>query len=200
MNAQCAGKPTWCDPGFYPISERLVDGFDASINDILLVDVGGGLGHNLQELRKKHPLLPGKLILQDCQKVVSAIPPDSQIIFESMSHDIFTPQPVKHARAYYLNSMLHGWSDDDCIQILINVKSALKYGYSKVLLNEIVVSESRASLSATSMDQLVLVLGARRVRTELQWRDLLERVRLRVLSFWTYPGAAESLIEAELAY
>ena len=116
-----------------------------------------------------------------------------------MPHDFFTPQPVKHARAYYLHSVLHDLADDDCVRVLANLKPALKHGYSKVLLNEIVVLETHASLSATSMDQLVLVLGAMRERTESQWRDLLQQAGLRVVSVWTYPGAAESLIEAELA-
>ena len=199
MSAYRAGKPTWCDPGFYPISERLVEGFDASISDVLLVDVGGGLGRDLQELREKHPLVPGKFILQDRPDVISTIPSDSQIIFKSMFHDFFTQQPVKHARAYYLHSVLHNRGDDDCVRILTNLKPALKSGYSKILLNEIVVLESHASLSATSMDQLALVLGAMRERTELQWRDLLQRAGFRVVSLWTYPGVAEGLIEAELA-
>jgi hypothetical protein len=199
MSAYRAGKPTWCDPGFYPISERLVEGFDVSMSDVLLVDVGGGLGRDLQELREKHPLVPGKLILQDRPEVISTIPADSKIIFQSMSHDFFTPQPVKHARAYYLHSVLHNRGNDDCVRILNNLKPALKSGYSKILLNEIVVLESHASLSATSMDQLALVLGTMHERTELQWRDLLQRAGLRVVSLWTYPGVAEGLIEAELA-
>lgn len=199
MNAYRSGKPTWCDPGFYPISERLVGGFDASISDVLLVDIGGGRGRDLEELREKHPLVPGKFILQDRQDVINSIPADSKTIFHSMPHDFFTPQPVKHARAYYLHSVLHDLADDDCVRVLANLKPALKHGYSKVLLNEIVVLETHASLSATSMDQLVLVLGAMRERTESQWRDLLQQAGLRVVSVWTYPGAAESLIEAELA-
>ena len=115
MSAYRAGKPTWCDPGFYPISERLVEGFDASISDVLLMDVGGGLGRDLQELREKHPLVPEKFILQDRPEVISTIPSDSQIIFKSMAHDFFTRQPVKHARAYYLHSVLHNRGDDDCV-------------------------------------------------------------------------------------
>ena len=87
-----------------------------------------------------------------------------------MSHGFFTQQPVKHARAYYLHSVLHNQSDDDCVRILTNLKPALKSGYLKIILNEIVVLESHASLSATSMDQLALVLGTMRERTELQWR------------------------------
>jgi hypothetical protein len=97
-----------------------------------------------------------------------------------------------------LHSVLHDWGDDDCIKILHNLTSALKKGYSKVLINEIVVSEENASLAATSMDQLMLVLGAMKERTEGQWREILGKAGYRVLTIWNYPGVAESLIEAEV--
>jgi hypothetical protein len=44
-----------------------------------------------------------------------------------------------------------------------------------------------ASLAATSMDQLMLVLGAMRERTEFLWRELLQKWGLSVLKIWTYP-------------
>ena len=198
MSAYRAGKPTWCDSGFYPLEENLVEGFDPNASDVLLVDVGGGLGHDLQELQTRYPSLPGKLILQDRAEVISTIT-STTLTTQAQAHDFFTPQPVKHARAYYLHSVLHDWSDEDCIRILQNLIPALKKGYSKILLNEIVVAEEKASLPATAMDQLMLVLGAMRERTEKQWRDLLGEAGLKVGRIYTYPGVGESLIEVELA-
>lgn len=202
MSAYRAGKPTWCDPGFYPVSERLVEGFDTGISPTLLVDVGGGLGHDLKELGAKYPYLPGTLLLQDRAEVISSLPrsvaDQDPVPFEAVVHDFFTPQRVLHARAYYLHSVLHDWSDDDCVRILHNLRPAFKEGYSKILLNEIVVEEQAASLAAASMDQLMLVLGAMRERTEVQWKDLLQKAGLRVVKIWSYPGVAESLIEAEV--
>ncbi|KAH8654647.1 putative O-methyltransferase [Tricladium varicosporioides] len=194
MSAYRAGKPTWCDPGFYPI-EHLTTGFDYTSNPALLVDVGGGIGHDLQELRKNHGSLPGDLILQDREEVISTLTPGTN--FKAIAHDFFTPQPILHARAYYLHSVLHDWGDEDCIKILQNLISALKKGYSKVLINEIVVSEENATLAASSMDQLMLVLGAMKERTEEQWGEILAKAGYKVLNIWKYPGVAESLIEAE---
>ncbi|KAH8808630.1 putative O-methyltransferase [Xylogone sp. PMI_703] len=199
MHVCHAEKPVWCDPGFYPISEQLINGFDTLASDVMLIDIGGGLCQDLQKLRKRYPLLPGKLILQDSQNVVSAIPPSSNAMFITMAYDIFTPQPVKHARAYYLHSVLRNWDDRDCVRILCNLKPALKHSYSKVLINEVVVTESYTNLSATSMDQLMLVHNARQERTEAQWRELIKKAGLHVLCFWKYAGVAEVLIEAELS-
>lgn len=199
MSAYRFGKPTWCDPGFYPVAERLTQGFDASLSDTFLVDVGGGLGHELEELNEKHPSLPGKLVLQDRQEVISTIPAGKQTSFEANAHDFFTPQPIVHAKTYYLHSVLHNWNDDDCVRILQNLVPAMKAGYSRILVNEIVVSDTHASLLSTSMDGIVLVLGAMRERTEAEWRNIFQRAGLHVTGIWSYPGASEFLLETELS-
>ncbi|KAI0592982.1 putative O-methyltransferase [Biscogniauxia sp. FL1348] len=197
MAAYRAGKPSWVDPGFYPVAE-LTEGFDPSTNEVLLVDVGGGMGHDLQELKQKHPSLPGKLVLQDRPEVITSIE-GSQGVFEAASHDFFTPQPVANARAYYLHSVLHDWGDEDCLRILEQLKPAMKPGYSKLLINEIIVPSQNATWPITSMDQLVFVLGAMRERTEEHWQDLLKKAGFKIVKIYSYEMGSESLIEAEVA-
>ncbi|KAI1416455.1 putative O-methyltransferase [Hypoxylon sp. FL1857] len=199
MAAYRAGKPSWVDPGFYPISERLVDGFDTSSDsdNVLLVDVGGGMGHDLKELKEKHPSLPGKLILQDRPEVVSGV--SGGDVFEATAHDFFTPQPVKDAQAYYLHSVLHDWGDEDCIRILQQLQPVMKPGYSRLLINEIIVPDRNPTWPVTSMDQLVFVLGAMKERTEAYWNSILKQAGFKVVRIYNYEMASESLIEAELA-
>ncbi len=197
MSAYRAGKPSWVDAGFYPISDRLVQGFDSSLDDVLLVDVGGGMGHDLQELKEKHQSLPGKLVLQDRPEVISTLS-SAGSVFEPAAHDFFTPQPVKNARAYYLHSVLHDWGDDDCVKILEQLKPAIKAGYSKVLINEIIVPSRNAVWPITSMDQLVFVLGAMRERTEADWEKILQRAGFEIVHIYSYEMGSESLIEAEI--
>ncbi|KAI1099214.1 putative O-methyltransferase [Jackrogersella minutella] len=196
MSAYRAGKPSWVDVGFYPVYERLVEGFNAGSDSVLLVDVGGGMGHDLQELKEKHPSIPGKLILQDRADVISAVSGGS---FEATAHDFFTPQPIKDARAYYLHSVLHDWGDDDCVRILEQLKPAMKSGYSRLLINEIIVPDRNATWPVTSMDQLVFVLGAMGERTEAHWQTLLKQAGFKVTKIYSYEMGSESLIEAELS-
>jgi hypothetical protein len=68
-----------------------------------------------------------------------------------------------------------------------------------VLLNEIVVSEEHPTLATTSMDMMMLAHFAVRERTEADWKIILEKAGLKFLHIYTYPGVAESVIEAELA-
>ena len=196
MGAYRAGRASWVDAGFYPVSERLASAFEPSTSPVLLVDVGGGQGHDLQELCAKHANLPGTLILQDQADVVAKVSAQG---FEAVPHDFFGPQPVKHARAYYLHSVLHDWSDDDCVKILTQIVPAMKRGYSKVLLNEIAVPERGAGWPVTSMDWLMMALGAMRERSMREWEAILGRAGLKVSKVFTYEMSAESLIEAELA-
>ncbi|KAG4220086.1 hypothetical protein PC116_g31435 [Phytophthora cactorum] len=197
MSAYRFGKPSWVDPGFYPVSERLVEGFNSEYSDVFLVDVGGGKGHDLHELKAKYPQIPGKLILQDRPAVISTVS-DGSSSFEAISHDFFTAQPIKHARAYYLHSILHNWGDDDCIKILQQLKPAMRPGYSRLLINEIVVPRQNASWPITSMDQLMLVLAAIQERTEAHLTELLKKAGFKIIKIYSYESGQESLVEAEL--
>lgn len=202
MSAYRAGKVSWLDPGFYPVQERLLDQFSSTHSDVLLVDVGGGLGHDLRDLREKYPALPGNLVLQDRAEVLSEASTATGVAnggFQATAHDFFTTQPVQGARAYYLHSVLHDWGDDDCVKILEALKPALTRGYSTVLINELVVPSQNAQWPVTSMDHLMLVLGAMRERTEVEWREILRRAGFKVRTIHSVEMGSESLIEAELA-
>lgn len=83
------------DEGFYPVEERLGHGTqDDDDAAVFLVDVGGGLGHDLEELRDKHPDIQGRLVLQDQAEVIAHISKASDGI-ELTTHDFFTPQPIQ---------------------------------------------------------------------------------------------------------
>jgi hypothetical protein len=186
------------DPSFYPVGERLIDGFDSKNSEVLLVDVGGGRGHDCQLFTSRHSSHPGRVILQDQEEVIASIQDKDKLPFESEAHDFFTPQPVKGARAYSLHSILHDWNDDEGIKILENLKPALTPGYSRVLLNEIVLSEEHPSLAATSMDMMMLAHFAVRERTETDWKAVVKKAGLKFVKIYKYPGVAESIIEIEL--
>lgn len=200
MSAYRAGKANWYCDGFYPIPERLYQGFDPSVSDVLLVDVGGGRGHDVMEFTSRHPSHPGRIILQDLEDVVASVAQSNQgkLPFEVQAYDFFTPQPVKAARAYLLHSILHDWNDEDAVRILENLRPALEPGYSRVLLNEIVMSEEHPTLAHTSMDMMMLAHFAVRERTLADWKNILEKANLKMCEVYSYPGVAESLIEAEL--
>lgn len=75
---------------WFPVSDRIL--YDASKDSPLIVDVGGGKGHDLQIFHEKFPG-HGKLILQDLPHVLKQAE-DLDSIVECLGYDFFTPQPI----------------------------------------------------------------------------------------------------------
>ena len=94
MSGLRLGKPSWMDKGFYPVTERLEQGLKDTGDGSAIVDVGGGLGHDLEDFKSKHPQFRGRLVLQDQPQVIAQISQISPGI-ETAAHDFFTPQPIK---------------------------------------------------------------------------------------------------------
>ena len=101
---------------FYPVEEKLRNDRTRQA-DALLVDIGGGLSHDLMAFKARYPDLQGRLILQDLPAAIDDIK-DLAPGIEAMKYDFFTPQPVEGARAYYLRTVLHDWLDKQTLIIL----------------------------------------------------------------------------------
>lgn len=199
MSAYHQGRPSWMDVGFYPV-QSLVEGTGIGDDDVLIVDMGGSMGHDLSEFRRKWPDVPGRLVLQDLPEVIEqAKTVGLHSSIQPMAHDFFTEQPVKGARAYYMHSVLHDWNDDNCRKILSNIVPAMKRGYSKILINENVIPSTNAYWETTSLDIIMMADFASTERTEKHWYALIESAGLKITKIWTVRRGVESLIECELA-
>ena len=91
MKGRRDGEPNWSD--FFPVEERL-QGSDLDARSVLLVDIGGGIGHDAEDFKTKHPSLPGRIIVQDLPEAIDQGARKGQEI-EMVSHDFFTPQPIQ---------------------------------------------------------------------------------------------------------
>ncbi|KAF2728581.1 hydroxyindole O-methyltransferase [Polyplosphaeria fusca] len=208
MGAYRQGRDSWMDPGFFPVQDRLVNGAKTHSGAAFLVDIGGSLGHDLEEFARKHPKVEGRLILQDLPSVLAQINQLDDGI-ERMPYDFYTEQPIKGssathifgsgARAYYMHSVLHDWPDDVNRKILARVTEAMERGYSKLLVNENVIPATGADWQATAEDIMVMITSSSLERTEGNWRDLLEGAGLKICNIWSTDNALESLIECELS-
>lgn len=77
----------------FPFEEELKK-FKTDDNTVLLIDIGGGVGHVAKQIRALAPNIPGKIILQDRPQVLREIA-DPLPGIEKMEYDFFTPQPIK---------------------------------------------------------------------------------------------------------
>ncbi|KAL8922585.1 MAG: hypothetical protein Q9208_005089 [Pyrenodesmia sp. 3 TL-2023] len=194
MTGQREGRDRWLD--FFPFPERVVDGFQGGPEAVMLVDIGGGIGHEIQAIKQYYPSLPGRLILQDTPETLKqALAVDSM---ETMAYDFFTEQTVKGARTYYLRNILHDWPLAQSISILKNVAAAMTPGYSKLLLNELVIPDKGADIVGAQIDFTMMCALGSEERSEGQWRQMLDEAGLKIVKVWTKAQEAESIIEVDL--
>lgn len=91
MTRKRVGRIRWYN--IYSLDERLVKGLDYKSDAVLLVDVGGGKGHDAQALRAEFPSLRGRLIVQDQPHVIDPEGCEKMGI-EAMPYSFFEKQPV----------------------------------------------------------------------------------------------------------
>ncbi|KAK5203823.1 hypothetical protein LTS03_002419 [Exophiala xenobiotica] len=197
MSIRREGLVVWHET--YPIADQLGPGADTNPEAVMLVDVGGGWGHDLKSLFKTHPGLSGRLILQDLPIIIGQVQSRSDTDgFELMSYDIFTPQPVKGARAYYFHNICHDWPDTECIRFLTNTAKSMKKGYSRLLIDDYVLPNIGAPDRGSSMDILMMMFCSGMERTVRQWQDLLDACGLEITRIWNTRSDYESVIDAQL--
>ena len=106
MNVWSTDRPKLTQEGYYPVKERLIDGADS---ETFLVDIGGGTGHDISELKQTFgDAIPGKLILEDRPEVIAVAEKGTGLEgIEKMGHDFLTEQPVKGTSVLTLLLLLY---------------------------------------------------------------------------------------------
>ena len=181
----------WYD--FYPYDERLGNDVDR----VLLVDIGGGKGHDLARFKeKKNPT--GRLVVQDLPEVISDIQPPLPHGIEPQSYNMFDAQPIKGAKAYYMRTVLHDWPDKQALQALQRVREAMAKD-SVLLINENTLPETDVPKFNASVDLIMMTMFSSLERTDKQWLSLLERAQFKVVKVWradSQGAGANALFEA----
>ncbi|KAF7957958.1 hypothetical protein EAE96_003525 [Botrytis aclada] len=186
----------------FPLSDVLHSGTkvfeEIQEENVLIVDVGGGRGKVLNDLRMARPDLQGGMIVQDLPKEIDGREPTPGV--RSMAHDFFTPQPIKGAHTYFFRHIFHDWPDNACIKILQQIIPAMKKGYSRILIVDLVLPDVGASVFGSLLDINMMPLSGIE-RTEKHWKKLLEGEGLKVVNIqWpaTAGGSRDCVLEAVL--
>ena len=173
MASQRANQPSWIlDTKLFP--HEIFTSHERRPDEVIMVDVGGGAGHQCIALRQAHPDLHGRVILQDLPDTIAMT--DRATLqnsgTEALAHDFMTPQPIKGARVYYMRNVLHDWPDNACLTILKHLRNAMS-AESVLVVDEIVVSDSGSGLRQINFDLVMTSVFGAMERTEDQWKALL---------------------------
>lgn len=78
----------------YPAMERLAPGASTNSDAVMMVDIGGGQGHQAIGMKKKFPDLPGRYIVTDLAHGLP-VSNDENAGVEFLVHDFTTEMPIK---------------------------------------------------------------------------------------------------------
>lgn len=183
----------------YPFGEELggVTGQGAdSDEEVTLVDVGGGRGHTLIQIKEAFPSVQGKFILQDQEAVIQDAKSNGLPDYiEAQAASFFEPNPVVNARAYLFRRILHDWSDPYSVKILSNTVAAMGE-HSKILIADVEMPVRDTPVLVTSLDWSMMALGGIE-RTQRHWETLLGKVGLKVVKVWRAANSYHVVIEGQ---
>lgn len=206
MAGYTSQRGTWED--VYPIKERLLDGRDdvENIQDLVLVDLGGGAGHDLKRFAAN--FMPNFqkpcLVVQDLPEVIGQAKSDGSLppTIKPVPVDLTKEPPVPGSRAYYMHSVLHDWPDSEVHKILRKMHPTLSELTSdgrmpKLLLNENILLRRGVQPQPAALDLIMMAAFASHERSHEQWRKLLWEAGYGITAIFSKIGVDEAVIEAE---
>jgi hypothetical protein len=165
-------------------------------NSRVIVDLGGGSGRLIAAILNANPKAHG--ILFDSRSAINGArellrAAGSLDRCELVAGDFFVSVPAQ-GDTYILSSILHDWSDRDCLRILENCRKAMPSD-GRLLVIETVIDSADRECFTTLLDLQMLVITGGRERTFDGYRNLLQRAGFQVLR--TFRTAfAESALES----
>lgn len=157
-----------------------VDAYDLS-EARQLVDIGGGRGHLVAALLRRHRDL--RAIVFDRPDVVrnaAKVLADAGVADRArvLAGDFFTAVPTG-GDVYLMSMILHDWDDDQAIPILENTRRSMGRR-SELLVVDAIVPEGDTPHDGKLRDLIMLALHPGRERTEAEFAALFERAGLRL--------------------
>lgn len=85
------------------------------------------------------------------------------------------------------------------LKILKNMVPAMKKGYSKLLICDIMIPPTGATATQTTMDMAIMLMLAAHERAQKDWEKLLSDAGFKIVKLWPDPRGYETLMEVELS-
>ena len=170
--------------------------FDFS-NYKTVVDLGGGKGTLLSEILKQHPFLQG--ILFDLSEAVTEAPE----LFSSTglkkrceikTGSIFNSVP-SGGDIYILSRILHDWSDEKALLILLNCRKVMPQKGS-LLIRDAILPTKEIPPMRLHLDLMMMVMTGGKERTEEEWKMLLNKSGFNLSRIWK-TNTNHDLLEAK---
>ena len=161
-------------------------GSQSELSSVAMVDIGGGRGELLLEVRAAYPhLQPEQLVVQEFNAAIDEIP---GVRLMEWNYKESAEQPITGARIYSLQHILHNLPDLDAVALLQKLSRAMAPS------SRLLIIEYAKNMTYTSLHASMIALYGGRERSASEWRQLAHVSGLEV-TFETYVRAGESLVE-----
>ncbi len=179
------------------LAPAVLDAYDFSGVETLM-DVAGGHGLFICEALKRYPQMKG-ILLEQPAVVEGAKCVMCELRLEERCQPVggnFFEHIPAGADAYYMQHVIHDWSDEPALKILGNLRQALDGNpRGRLILVDTVLPEDARPHPGKLLDLLMLMFPGGRERTESEWRNLLARAGF-TLTRIVPTKAPDSVIEA----
>ncbi|MCL7495554.1 MULTISPECIES: methyltransferase [Streptomyces] len=162
-----------------------------------VVDVGGGRGGLLRSVLAAHPQVTGTLY--DQASVIAEHQLDHPEVagrWATASGDFFESVPAGHDH-YLLKSILHDWSDENCLRILQAVRAGMRKD-SKLLVVDPVIPPGNAFDASKTIDVMMMAVYDGKERTQREFEEILTKAGFKITRILPTPSLM-SVIEAVIA-
>nr|BAO79381.1 matairesinol O-methyltransferase [Anthriscus sylvestris] len=157
-----------------------------------LVDVGGGLGAAINDIVTAYPHIKG--INFDLPQVISTAP--TYVGVTHVGGDMFKAIPP--ADSIFMKSVLHDWSDSDCVQILKKCRDSIPGKTGKIIIVDTILHRGGDDVfeyTRIAHDLMMFSLFENgKERTEVEWKKILNEAGFYRYNVIQIP-AIESIIE-----
>ena len=173
----------------HPDEARVFDAFMAGMRDDrhaaiaaaydfsnagMIVDVGGGNGETLRQILARFPGARGLVLDRD--DVVEAIPAAARLSgrIDAQGGNFLQSVPGG-ADLYLLVRVLHDWSDEDCVRILKNCRSAMPKQAHLLIVEQLLDPDPQHGRPTTYLldIQMMAMFGSARERSRGEFEGLL---------------------------
>ncbi|XP_021846620.1 desmethylxanthohumol 6'-O-methyltransferase [Spinacia oleracea] len=173
------GMASATKPTLNAVIKGYKDGFSKLQGTV--VDVGGGTGNLISMIVQQHPHIKG--INFDLPHVVANAPPHPAVTH--VAGDMFKDIPSAHN--VIIKSVLHDWTDEDCLRILKKSQEAVFEKNGKIIIIDVVLHPDRHEMfddASIGLDLLLMTNSdGGKERTEVEWKKLLNQAGFTRFNF-----------------
>ncbi|KAK9130266.1 hypothetical protein Sjap_010753 [Stephania japonica] len=134
------------------VMKKIVEKYGGFEGVNVLVDVGGGIGTNIDIIVSKYPSIKG--INFDLPRVIQTAPPYPGV--EHVGGDMFASVPK--GNAIFMKWILHNWSDDCCLKLLKNCYEALQDGGKVIVVEGVIPVVPEVDIASEIVHQMDLIM------------------------------------------